>query len=342
MQVYRGPDTTLPFASCHRHRPLVSRSPPFFHLSESLLLRVSISSKITSWFIGVLSRLALFTVMEKHSQESRDPLLRHSTDESSVPLSDTLNNQRDGSRPIRSWLRRHAISLAIIVLLLYIAIALTVDIAIKLSNHSLTEMSDYHLPFIRDTLRYEERPEWYSPGSPWDQGPSDELDDAWDDLLHAINIRVTGDELDILGINKTNMVQVNGGDYIGSMGVYHHLHCLNNLRMVVHWDYYEPIFRDSPYFDHLGKAHSDHCINVLRQAVMCHANTAITTFEWVDEETSLDGKEQRLEASTTCTKWDSFDNWARQRILIAGNYTYRPGPFERNKPKAKPHNKDVE
>ncbi|KAI1210102.1 uncharacterized protein F4807DRAFT_459937 [Annulohypoxylon truncatum] len=280
--------------------------------------------------------------MEKHSQESRDPLLRHSIEENVINSSDVSGDQKDGWLPIRSWLRGHALSLAILVLLLYIAVALTVDIALRFSIQPSNGMSDYVLPLMGDILRYEDRPEWFPPGSPWDQDPSDELDDAWDDLLHAINIRVTGDELDILGINKTNMVQVNGGDYIGSMGVYHHLHCLNNLRMVVHWDYYEPKYRDSPYFDHLGKAHSDHCINVLRQAVMCHANTAITTFEWVDGETSLDGKEQRLDATTTCTKWESFDNWARQRLLIAGNYTYRPGPFERNKPKAKPHNKDIE
>lgn len=36
-----------------------------------------------------------------------------------------------------------------------------------------------------DLLRYEERPEWFTPGSPWDQDPSDELDDAWDELLHG-------------------------------------------------------------------------------------------------------------------------------------------------------------
>lgn len=152
----------------------------------------------------------------------------------------------------------------------------------------------------------------------------------------------------------TNRVQVNGGDYLGSIGVYHHLHCLNNLRMIVHWDYYEPKFADSEYLEHMGTEHSgrlyattfihshianlsgdepDHCINSLRQAVMCHANTAISTFEWVDEENLLQGKEQRLEGSTTCANWESLDGWARQRTLVSGNYTYRPGPFAANKAK---------
>ncbi|KAI1103697.1 hypothetical protein F4804DRAFT_309321 [Jackrogersella minutella] len=272
--------------------------------------------------------------MEKHSEESRDPLLRESTEESDIRLR-SPDEPKNGRQPIRMWLRSNVLLLAIFFLLLYIAIALTIDIAAKFTAVQSKQTSEYHNPLMGDILQYEERSEWYSYGSPWDQDPSDELDDAWDDLLHAINIRVSSDEMGLLGINATNMVQVNGGDYIGSVGVYHHLHCLNNLRMVVHWDYYEPKYAGSPYFDHLGKAHSDHCINALRQAVMCHANSAITTFEWVDEETPLDGKEQRLQAQTTCAKWDSLDNWARQRVLIAGNYTYRPGPFARNKPKHK-------
>ncbi|KAI1412076.1 hypothetical protein F5Y13DRAFT_180423 [Hypoxylon sp. FL1857] len=273
--------------------------------------------------------------MEKHSEDSQDPLLPHSVEGGSIHPRNTSSEQKDGRQPIRLWLRTNALLLTIFVLLLYIAIALTVDVAVRLAAQPLKQMSDGSPTLMGDILRYEERAEWYPPESPFDQGPSDELDAAWDDLLHAINIKITGDELDFLGVNKTNLVQVNGGYYIGSMGVYHHLHCLNNLRMVVHWDYYESKFAGSPYFDHLGKAHSDHCINALRQAVMCHANTAVTTFEWVDEDNQLNGKEQRLDAVTTCAKWDSLDNWARQRILIAGNYTYRPGPFERSKPKNK-------
>ncbi|KAI1139317.1 hypothetical protein F5Y05DRAFT_344466 [Hypoxylon sp. FL0543] len=273
--------------------------------------------------------------MEKHSEDSQDPLLRPSAEESSIHLRNSSSEQKNGSRSIRLWLRANALLLTIFVLLLYVAIALTVDIAVRFAGLPPKQASDSSSTLMGDVIRYEERAEWYPPGSPFDQGPSDELDAAWDDLLHAINIKVTGDELDFLGINKTNKVQVNGGYYIGSIGVYHHLHCLNNLRMVVHWDYYESKFAGSPYFDHLGKEHSDHCINALRQAVMCHANTAITTFEWVDEDNQLDGKEQRLDAVTTCARWDSLDDWARQRILVAGNYTYRPGPFERGKPKSK-------
>ncbi|KAI0381275.1 hypothetical protein F5Y04DRAFT_255148 [Hypomontagnella monticulosa] len=274
--------------------------------------------------------------MEKHSEESRDPLLCQSPEEGAIRLHDSSGEHENSCQPARTWLRANALLLAIFFLLLYIAVALTVEIALRFTGLTPSPKTSHgYTASLGDTVQFEQRAEWGSPSHPWNRGPSEELDAAWDDLLYAINIRVKEDELAVLGIDKTNRVQVNGGDYIGSIGVYHHLHCLNNLRMVVHWDYYEKQFEDSPYRDHLGKAHSDHCINALREAVMCHANTAVTTFEWVDEDNSLQGKEQRLEALTTCAKWDSVDNWARQRVLVAGNYTYRPGPFERSKPKHK-------
>lgn len=55
----------------------------------------------------------------------------------------------------------------------------------------------------------------------------------------ANNIKVTAEELDLLHENKTDRVQVTGGDYASVLGIFHHLHCLNVLRQVVHWDYYE-------------------------------------------------------------------------------------------------------
>jgi hypothetical protein len=45
--------------------------------------------------------------------------------------------------------------------------------------------------------------------------------------------------VDLLRENKTNKLQVDNGDYVGTLGVYHHLHCLNNLRRFVHWEYRE-------------------------------------------------------------------------------------------------------
>lgn len=40
------------------------------------------------------------------------------------------------------------------------------------------------------------------------------------------------------GENFTNRVELTDGDYLGTMSVWHSLHCLERLRKVIHIDYY--------------------------------------------------------------------------------------------------------
>lgn len=72
----------------------------------------------------------------------------------------------------------------------------------------------------------------------------------------ALNIRIKPAELDRLGENKTNRVRVNNGDYLGALGVFHHLHCLNNLRRVLHWDYYGPRLAHTTHPEGFEDGHS--------------------------------------------------------------------------------------
>ncbi|XXH04144.1 hypothetical protein Hte_010557 [Hypoxylon texense] len=178
----------------------------------------------------------------------------------------------------------------------------------------------------KDVLKYEERPEWYPPQLPWKQEPSDALDAIWDDVLYSLNIRIGDDELDLLNENKTNRVQVTGGkgnDYVGVLGVYHHMHCLNNIRRLLSWDYYGPKLAGEKHMEGFSREHSHHCIDTIRQALMCHANTGLYTSEW-DEETRLPSRNLKSNSVTTCVRWDSVNDWARQRALRPGQYKYQP------------------
>lgn len=79
------------------------------------------------------------------------------------------------------------------------------------------------------------------------------------DLFKAINVRVTSDELDILHENKTNRVHVTGNDrtdYLGVVGVYHQLHCLNNIRQLLSWDYYGPKVGDRKHGEGFAEEHT--------------------------------------------------------------------------------------
>lgn len=70
----------------------------------------------------------------------------------------------------------------------------------------------------------------------------------------ARNVRVTHDELLYLQENLTDLIQVDHHDYPAVMGIFHHLHCLNNLRKIVHWEYYGPLMEGED--DSLSKGHS--------------------------------------------------------------------------------------
>ncbi|KAI4861224.1 hypothetical protein F4820DRAFT_464875 [Hypoxylon rubiginosum] len=257
--------------------------------------------------------------MKKSNEESQGLLPREAENL-------RLNKSRHhGRRRFDLGLSPSFASLSIFLMLLSTIVVVTVDIAYR--AQLLHDRAMRTLP--TDALRFEERPEWSQPiQHPWSLEPSDELDAAWDDLLYPLNIRVTGDELDMLGQNKTNRLQINRGDYLGVLGALHYLHCLNNIRKVIHWDYYESRTPDDLWKTAFGKGHSDHCIDSIRQTLMCRANTQIITAEWVDYDNDLGGREARSDTVTTCVNWESLDNWARQRALRKGNFSYRPRPFK--------------
>ncbi|KAI1105610.1 hypothetical protein F4804DRAFT_331197 [Jackrogersella minutella] len=269
--------------------------------------------------------------MDKFSEESLDPLLAEHNDDEEIRRP---NNPGFSFKTIGRWAYKNILLVGILLSLLYIVVGLTYVILNSVQCKHTQQGTD-HFTLLRDTLQFEERKEWYPLQYPWNQPPSSELDSSWDGLLYSLNIRVSGDEMSSLGLNTTNRVQVNRGDYFAALGVFHYIHCLNNLRKVVHWDYYGPKIVSSGSEEAFSKEHSDHCIDVLRQALMCHANVQVNTAEWVDEDNFLGGKELRLDSTTTCVKWDSVESWTRPRALKAGKFSFRPGPFYRTDARGK-------
>ncbi|KAI0428593.1 hypothetical protein F5Y09DRAFT_343505 [Xylaria sp. FL1042] len=263
--------------------------------------------------------------MEEYSEQSRHLLPDH----------ERQILARSEDRPesaIFTW--KKAVLLIIVLLLGYIAFQVSFYTYSEYTcGHSARVEGSYVGIVPKHALQLEERPEWYPLRTPWNQKPSDELDAIWKDLLHALNIRITNDEMSFLKENKSNRVQVTGGnqkngyDYVGVLGVYHHLHCLNNLRRVIHWDYYGPKMSGLKHPEGFSKEHSDHCIDAIRQALMCHANTDVYTSEW-NYESHNPSTNIQSRSSTTCVRWDSLNNWARDKALVPGEYHYIRGPYD--------------
>ncbi|CAA7266708.1 unnamed protein product [Cyclocybe aegerita] len=116
--------------------------------------------------------------------------------------------------------------------------------------------------------------------------PNPQIDEAWKRVLTEMKpTRLTKEQLDRMGIkitpSKVKFSDEDGGGYMATIETVHQLHCLNSLRKYVHHEYYEkfdPLFVDAPK---IFRTHLDHCVEIIRQSLMCSADVAMITYEWV-------------------------------------------------------------
>ncbi|KAJ2969473.1 hypothetical protein NQ176_g8643 [Zarea fungicola] len=70
--------------------------------------------------------------------------------------------------------------------------------------------------------------------------PTTEQDAAWDALIRPVYFNATLQEIEKAGESQTNLTELVGGGYPATLGVYHELHCLRQLRFYLFQDYYYP------------------------------------------------------------------------------------------------------
>ncbi|KAG6004545.1 hypothetical protein E4U43_000717 [Claviceps pusilla] len=63
--------------------------------------------------------------------------------------------------------------------------------------------------------------------------------------------------------------------FMAQLELNHQIHCLHELRMATHFDYYHD---KDPRQMH---GHLDHCIETIREALMCNSGTGIVLFHWI-------------------------------------------------------------
>ncbi|KAF2270618.1 hypothetical protein CC78DRAFT_611502 [Lojkania enalia] len=226
----------------------------------------------------------------------------------------------------------------VIFLFLYISVLETINFIYSKSNplasfknteEELPQRPDSNYIIPSSILTYQRRSEWSELQYPWTLPPGDSLDAIWGRLLSAQNIRVTEEEFKAFVPNATNGVQTLDGDYVGVIGIYHHLHCLDSIRRVIRWDYYGPRATEKAIEEGVyTKEHTDHCIDSIRQALMCHPNTAFYAAHWIMSEK---GPKADLDSTSgamhKCVKWESLDQWAKERAMSQSTARYRPSPF---------------
>ncbi|KAI6784067.1 uncharacterized protein J7T54_004613 [Emericellopsis cladophorae] len=161
----------------------------------------------------------------------------------------------------------------------------------------------------------------YSQYSGW---PSPKQDEAWDDLMRPVYFNATRDELEKAGESFENIAELEGGGYPASLGVYHELHCLRQLRFWLWKDrYYGDLTEAQDDYFH---GHLDHCIETLRLTIMCNGNPAVYSFYWDDP--AADHPATQSNSENVCAKWESIENWGYERRISTDPDIVRPSMDE--------------
>lgn len=143
--------------------------------------------------------------------------------------------------------------------------------------------------------------------------PSPEVDLAWSKLLNNTHFRIYPDEMERLGLESLPLAD--GSGYLGSLGMYHQLHCLKKIQRWIYRDYYYPDlseWEEQDTFDHMA-----HCVELLRQASVCRADTSITTFRWLESEVEkgVVKASPKMGMQHECMNWDTLQEWIEPRRL---------------------------
>ncbi|KAI0862847.1 hypothetical protein F4860DRAFT_99761 [Xylaria cubensis] len=151
--------------------------------------------------------------------------------------------------------------------------------------------------------------------------PTSEQDTAWDDIFSSMYFAASREEIDKAGESIVDqMVEVSGGGYLATLGVYHELHCLRQLRLHLYEDRYYHNLTDRQRAH--NRLHLDHCLEVLRITVMCNGNTDMFTF--VSRSRTPGKPTIKSNAKSLCLDWSSLQQWSQLRKLNATQHALPP------------------
>ncbi|TQV94649.1 tripeptidyl peptidase [Cordyceps javanica] len=134
--------------------------------------------------------------------------------------------------------------------------------------------------------------------------PSPELDRAWHDLLNSQNVRVEAEYFKHHGREKIGVAVPGSSDYIGTLNVFHELHCIKRLHQFIRFTHRVPT--NLPL-----TGRKEHCLDFLRQSAMCHGDIGLITYIW--------RQDSRLpvvnSTSHQCVNWEKLYGWSRDRAV---------------------------
>lgn len=148
--------------------------------------------------------------------------------------------------------------------------------------------------------------------NPYTGAPTGKTNQAWRALMQGYEIRAPRR---LLQPGQESIPLVDGsGDVVGSLGVFHYLHCLDSIR--------HQIAGKGCHDSDWGKegvlpAHFDHCIESLRQWLICQPDLTLRTTYWDRKEDIGYYAQANNTVEHTCMDWSVVAKWTQERQLTS-------------------------
>ncbi|UPX18773.1 uncharacterized protein EKO05_0009064 [Ascochyta rabiei] len=210
--------------------------------------------------------------------------------------------------PTPVWRQKRLIAGHVVLFMLYFT-----GIFVVLKNQTRSVNTAIAFSPAADAIQYEDTifkmEGFIQEGGEYAGRPTPKLDQAWHDLLNAENIKIDTKYMKHYARENIGVAVPEGGGFIGTLNVYHELHCLKRIHQFMYPEYY---FKDfSPRQHELNRMHNEHCIDFLRMSAMCHGDIGLITYEWHDN--SLIPVANAT--SHQCVNWDKLDRWTKENTV---------------------------
>ncbi|KAH9990679.1 hypothetical protein F4779DRAFT_252542 [Xylariaceae sp. FL0662B] len=147
------------------------------------------------------------------------------------------------------------------------------------------------------------------PNAPFSGPPRDEIDQNWHNLLNVENIILEPELMKAYGRDQFGVAVPDGKGFLGTLNVYHELHCIKRIYQYTYPEIYTP--DETPEQRKMNTMHKDHCLDFLRQSSMCHADVGVITFQW--DSSSL--VPVANSTSHQCANWKKLEEWSKARTV---------------------------
>ncbi|KAL6832776.1 tat pathway signal sequence [Trichoderma camerunense] len=161
--------------------------------------------------------------------------------------------------------------------------------------------------------------------------PTPEMDQTWGRFTEAgssMLVKITEEDArastsyplkTAVHLNETQNI-----GYMASLGFFHQIHCLNMLRKFIYLDYYketQPDWYTQPYL----QGHADHCVDMLRESIMCHGDTTLIVYHWIN---GYADPVPDFSTMHTCRDPEAILDWMQTNQIILKEAVYKHGEMD--------------